>query len=236
MCEYRELAITKHSFKSGNKVKIGLNSQARYGTISFPLKDRESQYYCATCKHVTLESNMYIQTDDGTELPATLFYSTDVCDFSLVKIQNREIFCPHGIRTDKNTFISGEILKNDMSPTYDSIVYKWGATTGLTLGNYKGLLCSRKDENKCFDINTYMIEGQYKLFSEEGDSGSLVCIKPDSRIFTKYMAAFVLIGSVERFDEIKYHNVHACYRVCVALSEMKNSKSCKKIDTCFLCD
>lgn len=235
ICDYQEIAINEHSFKSGSKLKLEPNLQGRYGTVSFPLNDANNRYYCATCKHVTLQSTntLYIQTNSGKELPATVFYNSDDCDFSLVKLKNQGIFCSHGIRTDNNEFRSGEILHNDMTPLDDSIVYKWGATTGITLGKYKGLLCSRKGKTGSYDIGTFIIDGQSEPFSREGDSGSLVCIKPDSVIYTKHMASFILIGEIDKYAGNDFKNIHACYSVSVPLSEMKNTKLCKKINPCF---
>lgn len=176
---------------------------------------------------------MYIQTDDGTEISTTMFYLSDECDFSPVEVQGKRLKLSRGILTDDDTFIPDKILEIDMTPCDDSIVYKWGATTGLTSGKYKGLLCTRKDKTGSYDINTYMIEGQSEQFSKEGDSGSLVCINPDSITYSKHMAAFILIGGVKTFDAFECQNLYACYRVCVALSEIKRSKACKKIETCF---
>ncbi|CAC5403559.1 unnamed protein product [Mytilus coruscus] len=197
ICDYQEIAINKHSFKSGSKLKLEPNLQTRYGTVSFPLKDANNRYYCATCKH------------------------------------SQGISCSHGIRTDDDEFSSGEILHNDMTPMDDSIVYKWGATTGLTLGKYKGLLCTRKGKTGSYDISTFIIDGQSEPFSREGDSGSLVCIKPDSVIYTRHMASFILIGEINKYAGNDFKNMHACYSVGVPLSEMKKTKLCKKIHPCF---
>lgn len=150
-----------------------------------------------------------------------------------MKLQKTKVAFFKGIRNDSNSFISGEMLQKDMIPNDDSTVYKWGATTGLTVGKYKGLLCTRKGTNGYYDSETFIIDGESEQFSSGGDSGSLVCIKPDSVIFTKHMAAFILTGEIEKYDDTDIKNMHACYRVGEPLSEMKKTNLCKTIDPCF---
>ncbi|VDH90011.1 Hypothetical predicted protein [Mytilus galloprovincialis] len=236
ICEFHEIVIAKHAFKSGNKIKLCINSEEHYGTASFPMKDKHSQYYCATCKHVTVSSEFEIETDDGITLPACEYYESKDLDFSLLKLQNLQknnIFCRHGIRTEEDCFVSGEILDNDILPNEGHVVYKWGATTGLTEGHYKGIICTKKIENEKYDIETFIIEGNSGDFSKPGDSGALVCMKPDSNVFTRYMAAFVLIGELNGFDGMIYTNMHACYRVSVPLMEMEKNNLCSNIKPCF---
>lgn len=228
------MTIRKHMLMSGLKVKQSQSSQARYGTVSFPLKDGNGQYYCATCKHV-LEgvSSFYIQTDDGTLCRSNSFYVSEDVDFALLKLQNENLCGSHGIRYRKNNFLPGELLENDMMPNENDKVYKWGATTGRTFGTFQGVLCTRKQENGNYDIETFIVEGLDGKFSEEGDSGSLVCIKPDSIVYTSHMAAFILIGEVQKYAGIDYENTHACYRVSIPLMEMKKNKACSNIIPCF---
>lgn len=233
ICEYVEMNVSKHFFKSGNKVKLCINSKAHYGTVSFPMKDEENRYYCATCRHVTVGSIFDIQTDDGNELPAEIHYRADELDFSLLKIKNANVVCHHGIRTEQNCFISGEVLEYDMMPSENDSVYKWGATTNLTEGTFKGVICTRKSENGKYDIETFIIQGQNEQFSKEGDSGSLICIAPDSILYTSHMAAFILIGKLNNYEGINYPNSHICYRVSLPLMDMRKTIACSKIIPCF---
>lgn len=236
ICEFREIIITKHSFKSGNKIKFCLNTEEHYGTASFPMKDKHGQYYCGTCKHVAVSSEFEIETDDGKTLHASKYYQSQNLDFSLLKLKNLQhnnTVCKHGIRIEEDSFVSGEILENDILPDEGHVVFKWGATTGRTEGHYKGIICTKKIENEKYDIETFIIEGNIGDFSKPGDSGALVCMKPDSNVFTKYIAAFVLIGELDGFEGKNYTNTHACYRVSVPLMEMETDRLCSNIKPCF---
>ncbi|XP_052071234.1 uncharacterized protein LOC127709660 [Mytilus californianus] len=234
ICEYQEMTTKKHTLMSGIKVTQSESFPARYGTVSFALQDEKGQYYCATCKHVIEgSSSLNIETDDGYLFCTKLFYCSEDVDFALLKLQNTNVCGSHGIRHGKNEFIPGELLENDMMPNENDTVYKWGATTGRTNGKYIGVLCTRKLENGNFDIETFIIEGLDEHFSKEGDSGSLVCIKPDSVVYTSHMAAFILIGELEQYDGNVYVNTHVCYRVSIPLMEMKKHKACSNIKPCF---
>ncbi|XP_052075244.1 uncharacterized protein LOC127712686 [Mytilus californianus] len=234
ICEYKEMIVTKHCFKSGNRVmKVG--NQNRYGTASFPLKDRENRYYCATCKHVTaITGDANIISNGGMALSTdSLTFNTEL-DFALLKLRNTNIVCNHGIRTEDNCFVSGEVLEIDMTPGKDDQFYKWGATTGLTKGNYIGIILI-KTETTNYGIENFVIEGQFGQFSMPGDSGSLICISPDSIVYTSHMAACILVGECtpSNFDENFTPNRHMCYRVSLPLSEMKSSESYSTIIPCF---
>ncbi|CAC5394944.1 unnamed protein product [Mytilus coruscus] len=234
ICEDKLMTIKEHSLKPGTKVQLSNQLSARYGTVSFPLKDEEHQYYCATCKHVTEGSdNLYIQSDNGHTLPLDSIYKSQDVDFALLKLRTQNISCSHGIRYGENEFLPGELLENGLTPSFNDIVYKWGATTAQTFGKYQGVICRRRQEQGYYDIETFIIEGLDNQFSREGDSGSLVCIQPDGVVFKSHMAAFILIGELGNYDGVDYSNTHACYRVSVPLMEMKNTDLCRNIEPCF---
>ncbi|CAC5403563.1 unnamed protein product [Mytilus coruscus] len=188
-------------------------------------------------KEVTVEEliERYLlkYNEDITVVSIYSFYVSEDVDFALLKLRNANLCCSHGIRYGKNKFLPGELLENDMMLNENDIVYKWGATTGRTSGKYHGVLCTRKQENGNYDIETYIVEGLDGPFSDEGDSGSLICIKPDSIVYTNHMAAFILIGELQKYEEIDYVNTHACYRVSIPLMEMRKNKACRYIKQCF---
>lgn len=234
ICEYHVISITKHSLKSGLKLLLGNPFQSSYGTLSFLLQDEKSQYYCATCNHVIAMSNThYIQPDFGTLVSIDFFYKSQDVDFALLKLRNHKITCSHGIRFGENEFKSAKLLENGLLPNENDIVYKWGATTAKTFGKYLGVVCSRKSDVGNYEIETFIIEGLDGQFAQKGDSGSLVCIKPDEVVFTSYMAAFILIGEQANYDGVEYTNTYSCYRVSVPLMEMKKTESCKNLKPCF---
>lgn len=162
----------------GNKVKINKVK----GTVGLCLKD-ETRYFCATCNHVVKEGlNRSIEIDllitdviitkgeketFGTDQVLT---PLDVMDFSAIRLEKNDIDISHGLKSQCARFVDGIVFGTDMMLPTSTAVYKWGATSNLTNGTFRGILERRNLQAK------FKIESDgLTLFGEPGDSGSLIC-------------------------------------------------------------
>lgn len=95
------------------------------------------------------------------------------CDFAAIEIN--ESFsnnCEVPLSRKDKKKISAKVY--DKSLEQISIVHKIGATTNIT----KGSICSSEYYDRDMPDNLFLVKGTRTMFSEQGDSGSLVFSRP----------------------------------------------------------
>lgn len=194
---YRKLVMTELSLKSGDTVAS--TSNTRIGTVGLGLRNGTHQY-SATCKHVVdnclrdisdfgievNSENIVIRNRFHQQFRTVSVYSPSVAfDFSVIKL-GENISISTGIRNQSDVLVSGNILHRDsITLPQDYLVYKWGTSSRLTVGRYKG----RREEVPGHPKFIIQSTGS-SPFAVEGDSGSLICFNKDK----SETAAFVLCG------------------------------------------
>lgn len=82
-----------------------------------------------------------------------------------------------GLIYKEGNLVDGTLLSRDMRLVpLEQIFYKWGATTSLTKGTFKGI---SEEENKSSVIEIENIHRRSN-FARGGDSGSLICFSDNN--------------------------------------------------------
>ncbi|CAC5397125.1 unnamed protein product [Mytilus coruscus] len=154
----------------------------------------------------------------GSKISRTADHTLNTLDVSLVHVyKEKEEICKFGLRNLDDKLITGSVSTADAGEMEDMKVYKWGASTQLTRGTYKGSICIKKGEK--FDSCIHYIEGavEKSKFAEKGDSGSLICFEATgSPQFDGDTAAFIFVGKCngEEYESVENESFPGyCYQV-----------------------
>lgn len=172
--------VALKSLKQGENLllKDGENSHA--GTLGgFVTKtDDETKIYALTCNHIfpseELLAYTYNSTDGDIHVGTCVFTTRDSsCDFAAVEIDESFLNnCEVPLRREDEKKTSAKVY--DESLEQISIVHKIGATTNIT----KGSICCLEYYDRGMPENLFLVKGTRTVFSEQGDSGSLVFSRP----------------------------------------------------------
>lgn len=195
--EFKEIQIAVNmALKSGDTV----DQNSSYGTVGLCLTDG-SHYFCATCKHVVNISNInnanvIIRNSQGEAFATdNLLVPSNDLDFMAIRLTNQSTPIQKGLKNQFSRFVRGIIFGNDMMLPHKHHVYKWGASSRLTNGNFSRIREGRNlfatVEIECFENTSFTLPG---------DSGSLICYSADGFEF----AAFILIGHAMNDDTLIY--------------------------------
>lgn len=220
--EFTEIEIANMVLKSADQVK----QNGSLGTVGLYLTDG-THHFGATCKHVIGDvdpdnSNVIITNIKGENFKTDNVYKpSDNLDFVAIRLSNRLIHITSGLKNQFARFVDGCIFGNDMMIPHGQHVYKWGATSTLTNGNF-----SRIKERKNLPATVEIKCVESKAFSSPGDSGSLICY---SEAGFEY-AAFILFGCARNDATLSFG-----YKLVDAMNACKtfihpDIKACMKTD------
>ncbi|CAC5417879.1 unnamed protein product [Mytilus coruscus] len=194
------------SLKSGDKVANNINNI--YGTVGLSLRDI-THHYCVTCKHVIedcLEASngiptpeydaneIFIKTEVGNVGTDKIYTPSHDLDFSAVRLVGNNIPISSRLRQRDGGLVNGGLFGRDMLLLpYNTLLYKWGAASGLTTGRYIGRR-EQIDQPPLFTIQSESPE----VFAIGGDSGSLVCYSTNGF----EIAAIILTGRLENDEDL----------------------------------
>lgn len=217
--------VDQYHLKQGSKISRTIDHTREYGTLGFFVRDANGNTYFTTCGHV-ISKNKEAFTEMGESAVGkssfapeqTRFSLVNTLDLSLVHVyKEKEEICKFGIRNSDDKLITGSVSTADAGEMEDMKVYKWGASTQLTRGTYKGSICIKKGEK--FDSCIHYIEGavEKSKFAEKGDSGSLICFEATgSPQFDGDTAAFIFVGKCdgEEYEPVENESFPGyCYQV-----------------------
>ncbi|XP_052082130.1 uncharacterized protein LOC127719848 [Mytilus californianus] len=217
--------VDNYHLKQGSKISRTTDHSHEYGTLGLFVRDAVGNTYFTTCGHVIPKSKEAFTETGGYAVGKSLFAPeqtrfslVNTLDLSLVRVyKEKEEICKFGLRNPDDKLITGSVSAADACEMEDMKVYKWGASTQLTRGTYKGSICVKKGEK--FDSCIHYIEGAIdkSKFAKEGDSGSLICFEATgSPQFPGDTAAFIFVGKCNGEEYVSVENESFpgyCYQV-----------------------
>lgn len=172
--------VALKSLKQGENLLLKDGGNSHAGTLGgFVTKtDDETKIYALTCNHIfpseELLAYTYNSTDGDIHVGTCVFTTRDSsCDFAAVEINESLLNnCEVPLRREDEKKTSAKVY--DESLEQISIVHKIGATTNIT----KGSICCSEYYDRGMPENLFLVKGTRTMFSEQGDSGSLVFSRP----------------------------------------------------------
>ncbi|XP_052695940.1 uncharacterized protein LOC128174417 [Crassostrea angulata] len=172
--------VALNTLKQGNFILRNQDGQKYAGTLGgFVSKtDDEKKIYVLTCNHVFPKEELLAYTDNPTDgymhVGTCVFTTRDSsCDFAAVEINESFLNnCEVPLRREDEKKTSAKVY--DESLEQISIVHKIGAKTNIT----KGRICCSEYYDRGMPENLFLVKGTRTVFSEQGDSGSLVFSRP----------------------------------------------------------
>lgn len=172
--------VALKSLRQGESLLLNDGENSHAGTLGgFVTKtDDENKIYALTCNHIfpseELLAYMFNSTDGDIHVGTCVFTTRDsFCDFAAIEIN--ESFsdkCEVPLRREDKKKTNAKVFDENLEQI--SIVHKIGATTNIT----KGSICCSEYYDKDMPGNLFLVKGTRTMFSEQGDSGSLVFSRP----------------------------------------------------------
>lgn len=172
--------VALKSLRQGENLLLKDGETSHAGTLGgFVTKtDNENKIYALTCNHIFPSEELLAytcnSTDEDIHVGTCVFTTRDgSCDFAAIEIN--ESFsnnCEISLRREDKKKTSARIF--DESLEHISIVHKIGATTNITNGS----ICCSEYYDRDMPDNLFLVKGTRTVFSEKGDSGSLVFSRP----------------------------------------------------------
>lgn len=206
--------IEKPSLEQGDPIfsdnGCGKPPAGTLGGFVSNVKD-EGKKYALTCSHIFPNRNQlaYAAGSDGEQrqIGCCVFTRSDAsCDFAAVEIN--ETFsneCDATFRRDDGKKINAHVYNGVLENV--GFVHKKGAKTGVT----QGYIISSEFYNKATDEGNreciFLVKGTDKIFSDEGDSGSLVFSRPRT-VLQNYVdiVGMVYANNQKVHDDVEIRN------------------------------
>ena len=223
--ETGEFHVKKITIRQGDSILTSSRTEnideSKRGTLGgFVTKeDDPNTKYALTCEHV-------IPFDEGmaftSETPVThigdCVFKSKRSDFAAIKIEESiSGDCDTTFRRDDDKETNARVYEDDINDL--GKVYKIGGATNLTSGSITSpeyYYSNPEDNGRIHRV--FIVRGRDDVFSDEGDSGSLVFSRPRQPTHS-FVNVVGMVAGVQRED--KYRS--CCYPIPPALNDFEKS-------------